>query len=127
MMLVSEANDLPPLARRLLSGMYIVGHFGSSAFLRNYEPYPEDLSISPYGVCDNDAQIEFNCPELITSKRKFVVTLTPVEKAKQSSWGGWRWHKWGPYIGTQERSGCEYLYDEPNIDLVYVYHIYEKV
>lgn len=35
---------------------------------------------------------------------------------------GWRWHKWGPYIGTQEPK-AEYLYDEPTITLIYTYTI----
>ena len=33
---------------------------------------------------------------------------------------GWRWHKWGPYIGTQDPQ-CEYLADEPEIKEVFVY------
>jgi hypothetical protein len=38
--------------------------------------------------------------------------------------GGWRWHKWGPYIGTQEPK-CEYIHDEPEIEEVFTYHVYE--
>jgi hypothetical protein len=48
-----------------------------------------------------------------------------VIKANQSHEGGWRWHKWGEYIGKYEPQ-YEYLYDEPEIEKVYVYHIYEK-
>lgn len=52
--------------------------------------------------------------------------LTPVRKADQTHDGGWRWNKWwGPYIGSQ-RPQFEYLYDEPEIDEVFCYHIYEK-
>ena len=36
----------------------------------------------------------------------------------------WRWHKWGPYIGTKEPK-CEYLYDEPEIDKVVIFELYE--
>lgn len=49
-----------------------------------------------------------------------------MERCEQYPEGGWRWHKWGPYIGVQNPQ-CEYLYDEKNIDVVYTYHIYEIV
>ncbi len=54
--------------------------------------------------------------------RKFTVFLTEVRKGHN---GGWRWHKWGPYIGHQERSGCEYLDEEPNIESVFLFNIVE--
>jgi hypothetical protein len=47
-------------------------------------------------------------------------------KANQPKEDGWRWRKWGQYIGALEPT-CEYIADEPHIDKVYVYHIYEKV
>lgn len=40
--------------------------------------------------------------------------------------GGWRWEKWGPYIGTQ-RSVADYLHDEPDIDYVYTFHVYKEL
>lgn len=49
--------------------------------------------------------------------------MTSIYKNQQPPVGGWRWHKWGSYIGTYE-SKHEYLYDE-DIDMIYVYHIYE--
>lgn len=112
-------------AKKLKDGVYNVGHFGSSHFLRDYQEYPENLSIGPYGVCDSVDQIFEKCPELITSDRKFVVTVTEVRKENQDPTGGWRWHKWGDYIGTKNPQH-EYLYDEEDIDSVFVYHIYEK-
>jgi hypothetical protein len=108
---------------RLQQGVYQISHFGSSHFLRHYEHYPE-LTIEPYGVCDTVEQILAACPELQDADRRFVLTVTPVRKSHQPSEGGWRWHKWGPYIGTRKPT-TEYLYDEPEIDEVLVYHIYE--
>ena len=46
-------------------------------------------------------------------------------KADEPSSGGWRFRKWGEYIGKHEVT-CEYIYDEPDIDFVYCFHIYEK-
>lgn len=58
--------------------------------------------------------------------RRFIVTLTKVERdpSNKGNGGGWRWHKWGEYIGAHE-SQCEYLDDEEGIDHVYCFHIYE--
>ena len=79
----------------------------------------------PYGVCDNWEQIFKKIPEIKyyqNSKEKFVIFLCCHTKKNQPKSGGWRWHKWGPYIGNQE-SQCEYLADEPNIELVYSFHV----
>ena len=60
---------------------------------------------------------------MINSENPIVISVTEMRKDEQPEDGGWRWHKWGEYIGKQEPK-CEYLYDEPNIDSVYVFHIY---
>lgn len=117
-------------AKELQTGVYEVGHFGCSDFLQGFEDYPEfgdeDDPRGSYGVCDSVEQLLAAYPELEAPGREFVVVLTAIHKSEQSSDGGWRWHKWGPYIGTQNPQH-EYIYDEPNIDVVYVYHIYEKI
>jgi len=122
--LVSSVGGRETKTKRIREGIYEIGHFGSSNFLRGYEDYPE-LSIESYGVCDNLEQILEQCPELSCEVRQFVITMTLLEKSAEPAEGGWRWHKWGPYIGIHEPQ-CEYLYDEPVIERVYVYHIYEK-
>jgi hypothetical protein len=123
--MVAVANGGNSQAQQLREGVYEVGHFGCSNFLRGYEEYPE-TTVGPYGVCDNLEQLLTACPELESSERQFVVTLTRVRKADQPPDGGWRWHKWGEYIGTQDRQ-CEYLHDEPHVDEVFCFHIYEKM
>ena len=87
-----------------------------------------DLTIwrGSYGVCDHLANLFQVYPELLAEGRTFVVSMTPIDRDDEPEDGGWRWHKWGAYIGTQKPT-CEHLYDEPDIDLVYCYHIYEKV
>ncbi|MNC81295.1 hypothetical protein D3C75_1343800 [compost metagenome] len=61
---------------------------------------------------------------LYDPERKFVVSLAEIRKDEQPEQWGWRWEKWGEYIGTQN-SQADYLYDEPEIERVFVYHIYE--
>lgn len=111
----------------LQTGVYLIHHFGCSNFLRGFEDYPEfGDDRGPYGVCDSLEQLLEKYPELEAPGRGFLVTLHEVKKSEQSPQGGWRWHKWGEYIGTQNPTR-EYLYDEPAIESVFVYHIYEKI
>lgn len=124
-------NNTNANAKQLAQGIYEVGHFGCSPFLPGLvDPYKnEDYCLkdihNEYGVCDNYQQILDQEPALQDPNRQFFITLKSVKKSEESSWGGWRWHKWGPYIGTQKPT-CEYLYDEPVIEEIFVYHIYEK-
>lgn len=92
----------------------------------NFPDGPKSFgNFGPYGVCDSFEQIFERCPEIVNdSTRGFFVFVTRLRKDEQSSEGGWRWHKWGEYIGTQEPT-CEYLYDEPVIEQVYTFHVYE--
>lgn len=76
------------------------------------------------GVCDNHEQILEKCPMLVTSKDKYVIGLTKVRKDKQPLFGGWRWSKWGEYIGDMKPTD-KYLRDEKEIDQVYVFEVYQ--
>lgn len=126
--LLGQGGDAKPIKE----GIYLIQGFGSTAFLPDYEHYPEFTSTGHdtyrgcYGVCDNVEQLLAHYPELEMSERKFVVTMTSVKKSEQPGDGGWRWHKWGEYIGTQDPQ-YEYLYDEKNIEEVFCFHIYEKL
>lgn len=118
-------NGNPAGAKELQTGIYEIGHYGSSDFLPGYEAYPK-LAIGPYGVCDSIEQLLAACPELVNNpERQFVVTVTRVTREKEPAAYGWRWHKWGEYIGTQNPQH-EYLYDEKHIESILVYHIYEN-
>lgn len=117
--------------KHLDTGIYEVNHFGCSPFIDGYKDWPDEKLVNKdgdrfcnYGVCDNYQQILEQCPMLKESNRQFFITIKSVKKKEQSDWGGWRWHKWGPYIGTQQPT-TEYIYDEPIIEEVYVFHIYE--
>lgn len=80
--------------------------------------------VNPYGVADNIKQIKdyFKCLE--ESAQEFIISVTEIRKEEQSSEGGWRWHKWGKYIGVQNPQ-YEYIYDEPEIQKVYCFHVYQ--
>lgn len=123
--MLTEFHNLPPSVE-IIPGIYQINSFGGTYILSDFERYPT-LDIGPYGVCDSYEQILEQCPELVDSTdREFVITLTPVVKADQPAEGGWRWHKWGDYIGNLDPQ-YEYIYDEPFIEKVYCYHIYELV
>lgn len=87
--------------------------------------FKEGMKKSRYGIADDVEQIkkhfEFEVNDL---DKKFIIEVTPVYKKDQPSDGGWRWHKWGEYIGEHDIQ-CEYLYDEKGIKMVLVYHLHE--
>jgi len=114
----------------LRKGVYEIAHFGSSCFLRDYDEYfsildKDNEPLASYGVVDYPEQLFEKAPMLETSDRKFVTCFTRITKDAQPKEGGWRWKKWGMYIGDKEPS-CEYIADDPNISEVFCYHIYEK-
>ena len=120
-------------AQTLRTGIFQISHHGSSDLLKGWEHRPEfpDLDTdegsiyrSAVGVCDSLDQVLKHYPELEASERQFIVTLTAVTRDTQPRSGGWRWHRWGDYIGTLKPKN-EYLYDDTHIDKVYCFHIYE--
>lgn len=122
------------LVAEVVPGCYLIAHHNfrhlldRSAILSEYTELPskgEDC-LNCYGVCDSVEQfLEVYKDALAEPHRRFVVGFTCVRKADEPPDGGWRWHKWGPYIGKQKVSGCEYLYDEPNVEQVYCFSIIE--
>lgn len=113
------------IVSQISAGIYEIDHFGSSDFLEGYKEYP-DVGVGPYGICDNPQQILTAYPELEKAGRNFVITLTRIKRSEQPQSGGWRWRKWGVYIGTQNRQ-YEYLYNEPEVEEIFCFHIYEKM
>lgn len=97
---------------------------------RSYELFAPNYSKNQYGVADSIEQLkEYFKEEVECLERKFFIEVTPVwqDKSKVGQGGGWRWHKWGSYIGKLEPQ-CEYLDDEDfgqDFEYVLVYHIYE--
>lgn len=128
--MIAALNGNDAADRQIAEGVYQIGHFGSSSFLgRGYENYPELGEHGVYGVCDGIENMMAVMGETLNDPdRRFVVTLTPVYRNPKNKGmgGGWRWHKWGKYIGAFEPKH-EYLDDEEGIDCVYCYHVYERV
>lgn len=84
----------------------------------------------PYGVADNYQQILERDPDvqecINDPDKNFIIQLCWIAKADQPEWGGWRWEKWGEYIGDFQPKSM-YLYDEPKIDGIYVYQVFEVI
>jgi len=89
--------------------------------LNIYDTYDEVLY--GYGVCDNAQQV-IDKFELNSLEKQYTVILTPIFKEKEPPADGWRWNKWGEYIGIQKPT-AEYIYDESEIDMVFVYSVYQ--
>ncbi len=79
-----------------------------------------------YGVADNLQQIVdfYNTNEDGFFKGNHVISCFEVHRNPNAPYSGWRWHKWGQYIGTQNPR-CEYLNDEPEIEKVVCFSIYK--
>jgi len=79
---------------------------------------------SGFGVADNPEQVLKHFKTVINNPDvEVVISFTPIYKSEQPEDGGWRWHKWGTYIGDHEIQH-EYLYDEEGIEKVLVYQVY---
>jgi hypothetical protein len=75
-----------------------------------------------YGVADNWEQVlQIKTWFTKIKKYKFILTFSKMRRENQEESGGWRYHKWGEYIGTQNPQH-EYLYDDKHIDEVIIYH-----
>lgn len=131
---LADATDGPRELTRLAQGVYL-GHLNAEFQFRQYiadqwpfsKPggtrYGSESAPYDFGVCDHWHQIIDRWPVLITDPRPFLIKLTTIVRRDQPEEGGWRWHKWGPYIGNYEISH-EYLHDEL-INEVTVWQIYE--
>lgn len=118
--------SIPAIPEEIEPGVVLLDHHKLETLVRTDDwswdqAYP-DLVINSYGVCDSPAQfLERYRAMLESDDRTFVVGFTHVPKRPGA--GGWRWHKWGPYIGDG-RPTREYLADESGFDDgVYCYHI----
>jgi len=110
---------------KLSDGVYEMYYPYNTFSMNDYDSYPNNLSVFPYGTCDNYQQILDKCPELVTSDREFIILLIPVYRSDQPSEKGWRWSMHGSYLGDYDVTS-EYLVDE-SIDKLYEYQILERV
>lgn len=110
-----------------LNASHVIEHLTDYKEVRNFD---SPIYYERYGVADNASQVldyyDSLCkdhPDYVKDK-EFIIILTPIFRDSQPSAGGWRWHKWGPYLGKFE-SRCEYLHDEKGIDFVLCFKIVE--
>jgi len=83
--------------------------------------------IYNYGIADTVEQIKAHCYDVLDNdSHNWFITYQIIYKEDQVKEGGWRWRKWGEYIGDYKPQ-CEYLYDEPYIDKVILFHVYEVI
>jgi len=110
------------------TGIYLVPHhnFGNDIANKKNDYFTfGDYELSPYGVCDTIEQFKQKYAYWLEAPNlNFCISFCKVVKSEQPEWDGWRWHKWGEYIGEYEIT-CEYLFDEPIVESVYCYHVYE--
>ena len=118
-----------------LHGFYVCSCNSSYALknITNYravENFKSPIYWCDYGVADNASQVLDYYEHLLKehgdymNDRKFIIQMTPIFRENQPECGGWRWHKWGMYIGEFEPKR-KYLYDEQGIDYVWVFNILE--
>ena len=125
------------------TGVYIQGMCTNSGTLGKWSNYlvPDDDEytwhiatendrISFYGVSDNATQVikYFNDFENRNEINlgDCVIIMSPILKDTQPKCNGWRWHKWGRYIGEKHPT-AEYLADEPDIPFVWCWHLYRVI
>lgn len=90
----------------------------------NYKNPLYDMEVPSYGVCDSVEQFHKKFgKELQDHTESFIVTFVEIRRDQQDSWGGWRYHKWGDYVGDQNPQH-EYLYDDKHIDVVFTFSVY---
>lgn len=88
--------------------------------------YDGDQWFSSYGVVDHWSQLPLTA--LDADPRNLLVYLGRHRRADQSSDGGWRWHKWGPYLGVhspETSTDFEYLHDAADVVEVWSYCVVE--
>ena len=111
----------------------IVGNYGMIDLKTGTHITSENLQLpgidwsnlaSLHGVSDNVAQIKKKFKNALRSDEQYIITVNEIRKSEQSENGGWRWNKWGEYIGTQN-SKCEYIADGPEIESVFCFHIHK--
>lgn len=87
-----------------------------------------DSNAWTYGVADNLEQIVqfYKDDRDKYFKGNHVILVFEVHRDTTSPCRGWRWHKWGEYIGTK-KPRCEYLNDEPDIDKVLCFSILQVI
>lgn len=95
----------------------------SQRYKRNWEGEPGGYG-SGYGVCDYPEQVLERYPHYADDDVPRALTFVEVRREHEPASGGWRYHKWGTYIGKQ-RPVHEYLYHDTHIDPVWTFSVHK--
>lgn len=123
--------------RKISRGLYTVYNFDMGFFI-SFPPHLKhnclgdfphiNENVHCYGVCDSPRQfLDLFEQTLENDERSFAVAFTHIQKDpnNKGKHDGWRWHKWGPYVGNGTPT-TEYLDDEAGFaEGVWAYHIYQ--
>lgn len=112
-MLVTEyPND--PLFDPSMEGL------DTGARLKRLREIWEEDRPDDYGVCDYPEQVLEHYPKIETDPRSLIIIL--IECTRENDRLSFRWHKQGPYIGTQEPRH-ESAHDDTHIEVVWLFHV----
>jgi hypothetical protein len=128
----AELNDNYSGLLVLEPGVVQTGHFNLDRILVERMPfemrYPNFEKLNCYGVCDSPKQFLDKYRKMLEKDpRTLIVGFTHVRKSPEGrgKFNGWRWHKWGEYVGEGSPKH-EYLDDEDGFDNgIYTYSIIE--
>lgn len=87
----------------------------------------DGITAFAFGTADNEEQVMAHLAPFINDPvRRFYITLGELRRNPENKGlgGGWRWKKNGTYVGTRTRM-ADYLDDEPEIDSLVTFHIFE--
>ena len=138
---IAQSNGQRGKPRRLAEGVWQWGHWSPELDTNELDRADYDYC---YGVCDDYTQLlELPVPQtvlvdpeddadrwntrvqaarMIHGPDPVTVFVVEIRRDTQPKEGGWRWHKWGTYIGKHEPQH-EYLYDEEGIDRVFTFSV----
>lgn len=129
--IVAAMNGGGVSPERLGLGLYLAGHWNVGDITDKIrdrwkeEDWEHEFPFPEYGVADTPQQILEKFPEIESCPEPVFVSCVKIVRADQPIEGGWRWHKWGRYIGDHEPK-CEYLaHEDPSIAEVYTFHVHE--
>lgn len=126
-----------PLPIRLNKGIYSFSYLFEDTCTSKLEWtfHPENISdrlewansaeyIANYGLCDAPEQILAKYPAIVSSDKQYIISLKLISKEEYPDF---RFHKNGEYIGTQLCEGCEHFGNEPFMNEVIAFNVYQVV
>lgn len=115
-------GDVMP--NQVSTGIYKDAGFNSRGLSSQIDS--NDYDNNHYGVADNVEQIIKKFPSINDEDGKYIIAYQRLSRDEEPQDGGWRWHKWGEYIGDKEPQ-CEYLAHEPEIESIIVFNVFKLV